>query len=113
LKFSPTPTTRADIARCIYRVAVDDGELQLRYRGRTIDVVLDDISKEPTWDDISLSVSDQRTSEEKNRSRKWTLPPLTKLERHTLKQRALSELHNRWKRNEKRKPHPDQLAFAL
>ena len=113
MRISPTPTTRADIARRIYRVAIDDGELQLRYCGRTIDVVLSDSAKEPLWEDITLSCSDQRTADEKNRSRVWTLPPLTKLERHTLKMRACSELHDRWKRNDRRKPHPDQLAFAL
>lgn len=109
----PAPTTRAEIARLIYRVALDDRELQLRYRGRTIDVVLTDTTKEPKWADIHPSISDQRTPEEKYRSGSWVLSPLTKLEHNTVKQRALSELQERWKRAQKRRPHKDQLALPF
>ncbi len=113
MKIPPTPTNQDVVRRLIYTIACDIGEVQYRYRGRTVDATVHDPKKEPVWTDITLSVSDQRSETEKHSSTEWILPALTHLERRILKQRALSDLRERWTRMNRRQPHPDQLALPL
>lgn len=113
MKIPPTPTTRAGIQRLIMKVASDVGECQLRYRSRTIDAVVHDTSKKPVFSDVIISVSDQRTDEQKYLPRQWVLPDLTKLERNTLKGRAYSIILYEWKRADRKKAHKDQLVLQF
>lgn len=112
MKIPPTPTSSEDIRSLISVVATSAIECKLWYRNAwTVYASVADESKGPEWKNIVLHVSDERSVDQKYRSRTWVLPSLTRMERYELKKYVVGIMLPQWKRLQKLKPDPRQLSL--